>query len=410
MQATSRIPDLFAPDVARDPFPAYAALRRIGPVLDERNDMWVLTRHADVLDALHDPTGFSSAGGYSAFAGGRIGPPAAAARADGLGLERAFLSRVLIASDPPEHTVLRRVVSRGFTRRAIAAWEPRATTLASRLVEGMVGRLEVDGGADFTRDLAIPLPVTLIAEVLGIPAERMDDFRRWSEALVGAFSNDVDVARDGQALAEMVAYFAEVVDHRRRDPGDDMVSTIAGATPDGERLAPFEVVMFCVLLLVAGNETTTNLLGNLQHAFWDHPGEWDAVVDDPSLAPAAVEEGLRYCGPVQGLFRRTTAERRIGGVDIPEGAHVYVCFAAANRDETVFPDAERFVARREVTEQVAFGHGVHYCLGAHLARLEATQALRELARRRVRLRPGGEAVATASPVLRGYTSIPVALP
>jgi cytochrome P450 len=314
---------------------------------------------------------------------------------------------VLIASDPPEHTMLRRIVSRGFTKRAMTDWETRATRLADDLVERLADRLDAAGEADFTRDVAIPFPVTLIAEILGIPAERMGEFRRWSEALVGALANAVDIEQNGQDIADMAAYFSGVVEQRRSEPGDDLISAIAAATPDGEQLSSFEVVMFCILLLVAGNETTTNLLGNMLHAFWDHPDQWSRLLDDPGLAGAAVEEGLRYCGPVQGLFRQTTAPVVLGGVELPAGANVYVSFAAANRDGSVFDEPDRFRLDRDAGAQVAFGHGIHFCLGAQLARMEARLALTALAQRGLTLRPAEPAIPTASAILRGFRSIPV---
>jgi cytochrome P450 len=165
--------------------------------------------------------------------------------------------------------------------------------------------------------------------------------------------------------------------------------------------------MFCILLLVAGNETTTNLLGNMVHAFWEHPTEWSRLVQDPDLAPPAVEEGLRYCGPVQGLFRQTTAPTTVGGVSLPAGANVYVSFAAANRDDRAFAEPDRFHVGRDAGAQVAFGHGIHFCLGAQLARMETRLAIAALARRGVTLRAAGAAVPTTSPILRGFRSIPV---
>jgi cytochrome P450 len=408
MTTDTAIPDLFSATALADPHPTYAELRRLGVVHDERNRMWVVTRHADVLDALHRPDELSSAAGYGAFAGAEVGPRADNERPGrGIGLDRAFGSRVLIASDPPEHTMLRRIVSRGFTKRAMTDWETRATRLADDLVERLADRLAVAGEADFTRDVAIPFPVTLIAEILGIPAERMAEFRRWSEALVGALANAVDIEQNGQDIADMATYFSGVVEQRRSEPGDDLISVIAAATPDGEQLSSFEVVMFCILLLVAGNETTTNLLGNMLHAFWDHPDQWARLLDDPGLAGAAVEEGLRYCGPVQGLFRQTTAPVVLGGVELPAGANVYVSFAAANRDGSVFDEPDRFLLDRDAGAQVAFGHGIHFCLGAQLARMEARLALTALACRGLTLRPAEPAIPTASAILRGFRSIPV---
>lgn len=406
-QMPSTIPDLFSPEVIADPYPAYRALRELGPVHDERNDLWILARHADVLDAVHQPVVFSSERGYGQFMSGGIGPASGSGRANVLGFDQMGDARVMIASDPPHHTSLRRIVSRPFTKRRIAEWEAMARRLTAELVEDLHIRVRDGGTADFTRDIAIPLPVTLIAEVLGIPPSQMSDFRRWSDALVGSLAADIDVARVGADLGEMFQYFWRIAEQRRDAPGDDLISAIALATPDGEQLSTTEVVMFCVLLLVAGNETTTNLLGNLQHAFWDHPDQWRRLREDPSLVPEAVEEGLRYCGPVQGLFRGTTEDAVLGGAQIPAGSDVAVLFASANRDEEVFDEPDRYVIGRPGGEHVAFGHGVHYCLGAQLARLETRVVLEALAERGLDLQPAGPATRTANTVLQGYASIPV---
>lgn len=406
-QNLTTIPNLFDPATTSDPYPAYRVLRDLGPIHDSTNDLWVLARHADVQGALHQPTVFSSAGGYAQFMSGGIGPSGGSARAGVLGFDQLDGSRVMIASDPPDHTMLRRIVSRPFTKGRIAAWEAMARRLASGLVDDLYARIAGGGSADLTGDLAVPLPVTLIAEILGIPPSQMHDFRRWSNALVGSLAAEIDVARVGPDLAEMFQYFWAVAEERRKSPGEDLISSIAEATPDGEQLSTTEVVMLCVLLLVAGNETTTNLIGNLQHAFWDHPEQWRRLREDPRLAPSGVEEGLRYCGPVQGLFRRTTEPVELGGVEIPADADVCVLFASANRDESVFEDPDRYLIGRPGVEHLAFGHGIHYCLGAQLARLETRVVLEALAERGLDLEPAGPPVRAANPVLQGYSSIPV---
>src|SRR3546814_14756009 len=217
----------------------------------------------------------------------------------------------------------------------------------------------------------------------------MADFRRWSDALVGTLAAEIDVAGVGADLAEMSAFVFTVAEQRLRDPEDDLISAIAAATADGEQLSTMEVVLFCILLLVAGNETTINLLGNLQHAFWDHPDQWRRLRDDPSLAAAAVEAGLRFCGPVQALFRRTTQDCVLGGVDIPAEANVGVLFAAANRDEAVFEDPDRYVIGRPGGEHGAFGHGIHYSLGSTLARPAPRVVPEAPARRAFAMPPGG---------------------
>ena len=400
------LPDLFDPATIEDPFGAYAALRRTGPVYDERNGCWILARHRDVVEALHQPALLSSQGGFRALMGGSIGPPAARGRGAAVGLDEVIGSRVLIASDPPDHTKLRRLVSRPFTKGAMAAWRPRVAARAEEVIDQFVQRLD-EGEADLVRDLAIPLPVLVIADVLAIPAERLADFRRWSDALVGTLGGDVDLVAARAEIQQMFEFFFDIAQRRRQDPGDDLISAIAAAEPDGEVLDPLEVVMFCVLLLVAGNETTTNLLGNLQEALWAHPEQAALLSSRPELVPGAIEEALRYCGPVQGLFRATTAPCTFGGVTIPADQIVMVLFAAANRDEHVFPAADTFQIERDSRDHVAFGHGVHYCLGAQLARLETAEVLRALSRRTVTLAPGGPASRTTNPILRGFTSLPV---
>jgi cytochrome P450 len=350
---------------------------------------------------------FSSEGGYGQFLAGRIGPSGGAERAGVLGFDRMGGARLMIASDPPDHTMLRRIVSRPFTKRRISEWEQMARRLTASLVDELAERVRDGDVADFTKCVAVPLPVTLIAEILGVPPAKMADFRRWSDALVGTLAAAIDVSRVGADLAEMSQYFFTIAEERRRDPGDDLISAIAVATPDGEQLSTIEVVLFCILLLVAGNETTTNLLGNLLHAFWAHPDQWRRLRADTALAASAVEEGLRYCGPVQGLFRQTVDDAVVGGVHIPAGANVAVLFASANRDPAVFEEPDRYLIGRPDGEHVAFGHGIHYCLGAQLARLETRVVLEALAERGLDLVPAGAPSRTANTVLQGYTSIPV---
>jgi cytochrome P450 len=405
-QAPPELPDLFDPTTVRDPFEAYASYRRIGPVYDERNGCWILARHHDVVEALHQPALLSSQGGFRALMGGSVGPPAARGRGAAVGLDEFIGSRVLIASDPPDHTKLRRLVSRPFTKGAMAAWQPRIAARAEEVIDEFVQRLDA-GDADLVRDLAIPLPVLVIADVLDIPAERLADFRRWSDALVGTLGGDVDLAAAQVEIQQMFEFFFDLAQLRRQDPGDDLISAIAVAEPDGEALDPLEVVMFCVLLLVAGNETTTNLLGNLQEALWAYPDEADLLASRPELVSATIEEALRFCGPVQGLFRATTEPCTFGAVTIPADQIVMVLFASANRDEKVFPAGDIFQIERDSRDHVAFGHGVHYCLGAQLARLETAEALRVLSCRTVTLAPNGPASRTTNPILRGFTSLPV---
>jgi cytochrome P450 len=392
----------FSPAVVADPYPWYERLRAESPIHhDAYDDLWVISRYDDVLHVLRDPATFSSAAGMGdLLVGGYLGRR----RAPEFVLDLAGM-RLLIASDPPDHTVLRRLVSKAFTPREIMALEPRIRALTEAMVDDLI---DAGDAADLVTQLAYPLPVIVIAELLGIPGERRDDFKRWSDDLVGALSGTWDPSRGQFSGLEMFMYFSEVVAERTRNPGDDLISLLVSRGRDGEAaLDPMEIVLFCALLLIAGNETTTNLIGNGAQALFDHPDQARRLRDDPSLVPAAVEEALRYDAPVQALFRATTAAVRIGDVEIPEHARVMVLFASANRDEAHFPTADRFVVDRAPNDHLGFGSGIHLCIGAPLARLEARIVAETMLRRVRRLEPAGEPCRVESFILRGFTSLPV---
>jgi cytochrome P450 len=401
--------DPFAAQVIEDPYPHYARLRDEAPVcwLEEDN-LWMVTRYDDVAAVLHDPATYSSADGMGALMSGRVGRRRIDAR-DLFGLDMASL-RVLIATDPPDHTRLRRLLSRAFTPRAIAELEPHLRQVCGELVDDLLANAE-RGTGDLVAQLAFPFPVIVIAELLGIPPERRDDFKRWSDALVGALSGNWDPVEAQQTLAEMFMYLADVVERRRHQPGDDLISRlVAGADPDDpDSLSAIEITLFAVLLLVAGNETTTNLLGNGAAAFAAHPDQAQLLADQPDLLPAAIEEVLRWDGPIQALFRSTTRPVTLAGVELPAGAMLLVSFAAANRDPRHFGDPDGFDITRRPTDHLAFGHGIHYCLGASLARLEARLVGETLAARDVTLRPAPGARRVDSIILRGFARYPVAV-
>jgi cytochrome P450 len=272
-----------------DPYPVYAGLREAGSVTRVSlmgGAACAVSRHAEVTACLRRHGDFSS----DVMSFGGVG------------------DRSLIGSDPPDHTVLRRMVTRPFHPAAIAALEPRIVAIAEDLVASMLDT--PDGGeADLVKQLAEPLPVIVIAELLGIPPERREDFKRWSDAFVGVGTGMTAGADGGSALAEMAAYFDEVIRDRRRNPGDDLISVLATGT---ERLSDRELLGFCILLLVAGNETTTNLLGNAMSALLAHPDQLQKLRTEPDLIPAAIEEVLRYDPPVQFLFRRARATVELG--------------------------------------------------------------------------------------------------
>ena len=285
----------------------------------------------------------------------------------------------MIFCDPPDHTRLRNIVNRSFTPRMIADLEPRIR----QVTDDLIGGVQHKGEMDLMADLAIPLPVTIIAEILGVDPARKEDFKRWSDGAVGDVAQATaptgyDAEGDDEDGMAFQAYFENVVAERRRDPQDDMISHLIRAEEEQQALDSDEVLAFIGLLLIAGNETTTNLLGNAMIALLDHPDQLQKVLDDPSLVPNLVEEALRYDAPVQFLFRRATQDVEIAGTLIPQGSMVMVVFGSANRDERKYPDSEKFDVTRDTQGHLAFGHGIHFCLGAPLARLEAKIALAAL--------------------------------
>lgn len=392
------------PAVQADPYPYYAALRRNGAVtyLPE-DDLWVVPRFDDVWQIARDPESYSSKA-LRALGVGAISARTGA-RPDIRELD-AKTARSLIASDPPDHTRLRRLVSRPFTPRAIATLAGEVRDICEDVVEDLLQAGE-RGEADLVQQVNFPLPVLVIAAALGIPSERRDDFKRWSNALVGRLDGQPLGEDDMADMAEMAAYFGEIVRERAAHPGDDLISWIIQGSASGEEpLEARDLVSFCSLLLIAGNETTTNLLGNAFDAFFEHPDQFDRVRQVDDLGPV-VEEVLRYDSPVQGIVRLTNSELRLGDSTIPPDAVVMILFGSANRDERRWPDADRFDVDRDPIDHLGFGSGIHLCLGAHLARLEATIALDVLRSRLARIEPREPATRFGSSILRGFTSMPV---
>ncbi len=312
---------------------------------------------------------------------------------------------MMLTVDRPEHTRLRRMVARDFTRDAMDRWRPDIEELAREAVDGMLA----DGTTDAVARLASPLPVAVIARVLGVPPEDLGAFRSWSDRIVEGFGAEPKPgalranARVLGATVQLRAYLARQV---REHSGDDVLSRLA-AVPD---LTEDELFWFGLMLLVAGNETTTNLLGTMLLAFAEHPEQWAAVRGDPSLIPAAVEEALRHVSPIQGLYRTAASEYRIGSGAIPAGGRVLLLFGCANRDPRHYPEPDRFLVERNPADHLGFGSGIHYCLGAHLARLEAVVVLRELAGRVEAIGPAGEPEWSGNPSLRGLARLPLRLP
>ncbi|WP_412027174.1 cytochrome P450 [Deinococcus yunweiensis] len=363
----------------QNPFPWYAALRAAAPVMrDPQSGMWMVFDYAGVQRTLSDWKMFSSQRG----------------RPQGKDAEHA-LSTSLISTDPPRHRQLRSLVEQAFTPRQVRALEPRIAELVDELLSAVQGT----GGMDFIRDFAYPLPVIVIAEILGIPASDRDAFKRWSDAVVTG---------DPSGSREMGAYFARLIEQRRVEPGDDLISGLIAAQLEGEHLDTQELLGFCILLLVAGNETTTNLLANTLLCWQDAPDAHAQVLADRALLPGTIEESLRFRSPVQSMFRVAAQDVELGGQLIPEGSPVLAWIGAANCDPAQFPDAGTFDPARTPNRHLAFGNGIHFCLGAPLARLEASVALGAVLDRLTNLRVVDTPLEPIpSQIVYGVKSLPV---
>ena len=392
----------FVPSYRRNPYLQLDRLRAADPV--HRSDAlqaWILTRYEDVLRLLRDHEAFSS---DPRTARGGL----AAALAEERGNSPLGETRSVLASDPPEHTFLRGIVNRAFTPRSVEALRPRIEALA----DSLLGEQPDAGEWDLIAGLAQPLPVIVIAELLGIPAEDHARFKAWSDRI--AQSTDllpgaavIDSIRG--ATAELIDYFSGFIEDRRRRPREDLISALVGAESEGRRLTGEEVLAFAILLLVAGNETTTNLIGSGVRALLAHPQAMAALRAQPERIPAAVEEMLRYDGPVQGVVRFARHATRIGDRAIAAGEVVLGMTAAANRDPEQFPQPAAFDIDRADTRHLAFGQGIHYCVGAPLARVEAAIAIRTLLARWPVIAAAGEAEPGGTFLIRGPVRLPLAV-
>ncbi len=367
-----------------DLFEWYDRMRAGAPVWrDAQHGAWNVFLYDDVKTVLGDHARFSSQRG----------------RGRGSDNPEAALADSLISTDPPRHRDLRALVEKAFTPRAVQALAPRI----GELVEGLLDNFD-PRETDFVRDFAVPLPVTVIAEILGIPAGDRDRFKRWSDAVI---------VGDAGGSREMATYFTGLVTARRAGGGgDDLISALMRAEEGGQHLSGQELIGFCMLLLVAGNETTTNLLSNAVRVLSAHPGAREELAAHPGGWPRAVEEVLRYRSPVQSMFRVVAQDTELGGQHLSAGEWVVAWIGSANLDKGQFPDAQTFDPRRSPNRHLAFGQGIHFCLGAPLARLEADIALRAVYGRfpNLQVREGVSLTPIESTIVHGVRELPVELP
>lgn len=346
-----------------DPYPWYAEMLKAPITFNPQFGAYLIFRYEEVRQVFNDPHTFSSA------------------VYDGLSEELAFENQIQ-GMDPPRHTQLRALAAHAFTPRAIAELEPRILEIASDLLDQAVKKEQFD----FVRDFAIPLPVSVIAEMLGVPEEDHPTFKRWSDIIVEISErlltgNTEELPEHVTAYRAMKAYFQKLIHERRENPRNDLISRLAAAEIEGMQLTDLEASNFCLLLLVAGNETTTNLLTNAIRTFAEHPEQWEMVRQDEKLIPRAVEEVLRFRTSVQLMYRIAKQDVEIGGARIKAGERVVVFMGAANRDPAKYESPNTFDITRAPSPHTSFGHGIHQCLGAPLARLEASIALKAIAKR-----------------------------
>jgi len=384
--------DPYVYQVHEDPYPVYRALRDEAPVYrNEALGFWALSRHADVLAAFKDVATFSSRHGVS------LDQDVFHPDAD------ATMS--FLAMDPPRHTRMRALVSHGFTPRRVSELEPRIRAIAREHLDACRAR----GGCDFIADFAGKLPMDVISELLGVPASDRPTLRAWADQVVHRDEGMRGLPpAAAQAALRMLEYLTERIAARRRSPRDDLTSALLAAEIDGDRLSDREIIGFLFLMIVAGNETTTKLLGNAVYWLSRNPDQRQKLRRDPTLIPLWVEETLRYDNSTQALARLVARDVELHGEKLRAGDKLVLLVGSANRDERAFPDPDRFDLLRNTQRSLAFGQGTHFCLGASLARLEGRVALEEVERRL----PGWEvepvgSLRVHSVNVRGFAALPI---
>lgn len=405
--------DLFSDDVRRDPFPLYDHLRAACPVmLEPTSDVWMIFDYAGVKRAFDDTESFASDTGS---VGAHPTPP------------------WLLFTDPPRHTKLRAIISQAFTPRMVAAMEGRVRTLSRELLDraiencgagvppaALAGETPTLPTIDLATDYSVPLPMRVIADMIGIPDADWPRYTRWSDAIlklsytVRGLSRGGDASQEAAAAfytvtAEMGDYLPNLIAERRARPKDDLLSRLVAAEVDGQRLTPDEMLAFFQLLIVGGQETTTNLINNAVLSLCENPEQLALLRRSPELLPSAIEETLRYRSPFQLLFRGTRREVELHGQTIPPGKLLFLMVGSANRDPKQFRDPHHFDITRDPNPHLAFGHGIHFCLGAPLSRLEARIALTDILNRLPNLELAGDGPWQPRPALHvhGPLRLPV---
>ena len=381
-------------EVTQDPYPVYTKLRERSPVHHSRvMDAIILSRYADVDRILRDHARFSVNPDLRTSRKARYKPTPE--------------ERSILFLDPPDHTRLRSLVNKAFTRSAINALEPRIREIMGALLDG----IREPDGFDLMQTVAIPLPVIAIAEMLGIPQEDRAQFRVWSDRrarLLEPMLTKAERKIAGEASKQLSHYFLSIIRSRQGEPRDDIMTRLVQAEEQGDTLSETEMLNMLRLLLIAGNETTTNLIGNGMLALLRHPGELQALRNDPGLIPAAVDELLRYDSPVQMTLRCAVEDCDIHGTPVRAGQDIILLGGSANRDPDAFENPDRLDFNRSKQDHISFGRGIHYCIGAALARLEGRIAIEMLLERFGSLRLLTDRPAFRySIVLRGLTSLPV---
>ena len=398
----AHVHDLLDSQVLANPYPVYHRLRAEDPVhWNENWDCWILTRYTDVLESMKD----------SRLSNARIiaylDQLPETVRQSMHPLKR-HISTWLAFKDPPDHTRLRQLVSNAFSSRVVEAMRPRIEAIVSKLLQAV----RCNGRMDVIHDFAHPLPSIVITEMLGVPPEGRDQCKKWSDdivAFLGSGRARPDRSeRAQQSVHSLKAYMQGIVTERRKNPKEDLVTALIDAEEQGAKLSEEELVGNCISLLIAGHETTTNLIGNGLLALLQNPAQLQKLKENPALIETAVEELLRYDSPLQRNWRMATEDLVIGGRRIREGQIVLQLLSAANRDPAQFPDPDRLDITRRPNRHVAFGYGIHFCLGAPLARVEAQIAIRTLLGHLPALRLTGEQLEWQENIaVRALKSLPV---